>query len=412
MPPIKFYPPTLNPVFTRICQSFSSLAARWFYRFKLDVDETDIDKLRSLAGERVVYLVNHPTHADGVVMFVFSARLGQLFHYIAAYESFKGWRGKFFQQVGAYSIRRGVGDRASLAQTLKVLQEPAAQLVIFPEGGCSYKNDTVMPFRTGAVDLSLRAMSRIVQQADTIPNFYLVPVSLKYRYVRPMDRAIERSLRQLEQALNLPATHADSYTRLRAIGKAILQHMEREFGLDETLDHPDWNQRIAQVKHQMVRTCEQALDIPPAPQLPMRERVYRIQSTLENKCDQSNKNQSLDNPSESVDELIDDSFKESYMQLYGITARVLNLDAIYDGYVQAHPTPERFLDTLITAEREVFRIDQPQPKGFRIAGLRVGTMINLRDYFDDYQQHREETVNDLNQQLQETVQANLSKFES
>lgn len=408
MPPTKFYPPTLNPVFTRICQSFSGIAARWFYRFKLEVDEAEVDRLKALAGERVVYLVNHPTHADGVVMFVFSTRLGQLFHYIAAYESFKGWRGKFFQQVGAYSIRRGVGDRASLAQTLKLLQEPAAQLVIFPEGGCSYKNDTVMPFRTGAVDLSLRAMSRIVQQTDTIPNFYLVPVSLKYHYVRPMDRAIERSLRQLEQALHLPATHADAYTRLRAIGKAILQRMEQEFGLGETPDHPDWNLRIAQVKHQMVRTCEHALAIPPAPQLPMREQVYRIQSTLENRYEKSLKDSELDDSLETIDESSDDSFKHTYTQLYDITARILNLDAIYDGYVQAHPTPERFLDTLITAEREVFRIDQPQPKGLRITRLKIGTLINLRDYFAAYQQNREETVDVLNQQLQQTVQANLN----
>ncbi len=405
--PTKFYSATLNPVFTRICQSFSGLTARWFYRFKLDIDEADIDKLKALGSERIVYLVNHPTHADGVVMFTFSARLGQLFHYIAAYESFRGWRGKFFQLVGVYSIRRGVGDRTSLAYTLKLLQEPTCRLVIFPEGGCSYKNDTVMLFRAGAVDLSLRAINRLVQQTDTIPNFYLVPVSLKYRYIHPMDRAIERSLSQLEQTLNIPVTGTDFYGRLRAIGKTILQQMEQEFGLNGNSDYLDWNQRITQVKQQMALTCEQVLEIPPAPQLLMRERVYRIQSALDSRYEQAVENQELEDTVQETKKSNKDLFKDTYKSLYDITSRILNLDAIYDGYVQAHPTPERFLDTLITAEREVYRIDEPPPKGLRIARLKIGNIVNLRDYFADYQQNQEVTVNTLIQQLQETVQTNL-----
>jgi hypothetical protein len=75
--------------------------------------------------------------------------------------------------------------------------------------------------------------------------------------------------------------------------------------------------------------------------------------------------------------------------------------------VQEKPTPERFLDTLVRLEREVFAIDKPPPKGHRQAFVRVGQFINLRDFVEDYQRDRSATVEKLVQQLQYTVQQNL-----
>lgn len=87
-------------------------------------------------------------------MFLLSARLGEVFHYLVAHEAFQGLQGRLLTtRLGAYSIRRGLGDRRSVAQTLELLMQPACRLVVFPEGGCSFQNDTVMPFR-GGVDLS------------------------------------------------------------------------------------------------------------------------------------------------------------------------------------------------------------------------------------------------------------------
>ena len=95
--------------------------------------------------------------------------------------------------------------------------------------------------------------------------------------------------------------------------------------------------------------------------------------------------------------------------------RLLNFDAIYDGYVAENPTPERFLDTLIRLEREVFEIDQPKPKGFRQAIVKIGTPVNLKDFFADYQRDRDckeqtsrnKTVSQVMLQIQQEVQNNL-----
>ncbi|HCF29600.1 MAG TPA: hypothetical protein DEV81_20895 [Cyanobacteria bacterium UBA11049] len=89
--------------------------------------------------------------------------------------------------------------------------------------------------------------------------------------------------------------------------------------------------------------------------------------------------------------------------------RVLNFDAIYDGYVAANLTPERFLDTLIRLERDVFNIDRPRPKGHRQALLRVAEPLNLKDWFADYQQNRTITVKTVTQKIHQQVQQKLEE---
>ena len=87
--------------------------------------------------------------------------------------------------------------------------------------------------------------------------------------------------------------------------------------------------------------------------------------------------------------------------------RLLNFDAIYDGYVAAAPTPERFLDTLTRLEREVFNIERPRPKGHRQAVVQVGDPVNLKEHFSSYKQDKEETIKALTLQMQQAVQDNL-----
>ena len=180
-----FYPPKQKPLMTRLVQSISYPLARVLYKFNISVDEAGVDKVRAVDNARLVFVCNHPTMEDGITLFVLSARLGQLFHYVVAYESFKGLMGWFIQRLGCYSIRRGMGDRASISQTLSLLKSPQCRLVIFPEGGCSYQNDTIMPFRSGAIQLPMSVLAQLAKKAsapEEVPDFYVVPLCLKYRY--------------------------------------------------------------------------------------------------------------------------------------------------------------------------------------------------------------------------------------
>ena len=395
----KFVPPQRNDVLTRILQSISYVVIYLLYKARLVVDEDDVASLRAIADKRVVYLPNHSNLDDGLIMFLLSARVGQLFNYVVAYEAFRGLIGKLMQTVGAYSIRRGVGDRDSIVQTLKILQQPQCKLVIFPEGGCSYQNDTVMPFRSGAVELSFKAMEKVAKKEDTVPSFYLVPISIKYNYKNATSNEIDRALKELETALDLPSDKGDFYSRLRNVGDRVLTNLETEYGVSARSS--DWNQRMDRLRKQMVEYCESKLNLTPATALPNRERIYKVQSILFF-LDPQDRQAGID-----------------YEHIYRTTVRLLNFDAIYDGYVAANPSKERFLATIDRLEREVFDLDRPKFKGWRRAIVKIGTPIDLKDYWQAYQNEpqvdgnlklssRQETIDFLNHQAQQIVQANLN----
>ena len=335
------------------------------------------------------------------MVFLLSARIGQLFHYVVALEAFQGIIGKLMQKMGAYSIRRGVGDRQSVIQTLKILQQPKCKLVIFPEGGCSYQNDTVIPFRSGAVELSFKAMEKLVKRDGLVPDFYLVPVSLKYYYPGATEVQIDQALSRLSRALSLDSVQDDAYLRLRAIAERVLRNLEAEYFLTPLKEH-DWNQRIKNLKQQMLNCCEAKLGLSSTANLPNRERVYKIQSIL-NTISNQEKQANID-----------------YDQIHLTTVRLLNFDAIYDGYVAENPTPERFFATIDRLEREVFQIDRPKFKGRRVVKAKIGTPINLKEYWQQYTAEQQiasdsksqpssslSAVNSITQKLQGVVQANL-----
>jgi 1-acyl-sn-glycerol-3-phosphate acyltransferase len=392
----KFIPPQQNPLLVRLVQSIFYLVTYLAFKFSLIVSEEDLAKVRAIASDRVVYLPNHSNLDDGVAVFQLSARIGQLFYYVVAIEAFQGVVGKLIQLVGAYSLRRGVGDRSSIIQTLTILQQPQCKLVIFPEGGCSYQNDTVIPFRTGAIELSFKALEKLVKQENAVPDFYLVPVSLKYCYPKATKKQINQALTRLENALALKPIQDDHYSRLRAIAEKVLTSLETEYHV-VAVEQTDWNQRCQNLRKQMLGYCEAKLAIATKNQLgdrkANRERVYQVQSILRNLTD--NKKAAID-----------------YEHLYLTTVRLLNFDAIYDGYVAEKPTIERYFATIDRLEREVFKIDRPKFKGRREITAKIGTLINLKNYWQKYHSDRpstsrEQIINHLTEIVQLEVQANL-----
>ena len=384
----KFIPPQQNPLLTRLLQSIFGVVAYFAYKFKIKVSDRDLAQLKAISQQRVVYLPNHSHLDDGLVMFLFSARLGQLFHYVVAREAFRGWVGKLMQLVGAYSIRRGVGDRSSIVQTLKIMQQPQCKLVIFPEGGCSYQNDTLIPFRTGGIELAFKTLEKLLKQ-DPATDLYLVPVSLKYTYPDAGDRQIAAALQGLETALAIVASPA----RLICPPQSNCRAHTHEFGdriRSNSEAKADWNQRIASLKQHLLNYCETSLELNQDSPLPNRERVYKVQAMLR----EVNQGELPANPD------------LDYSQLEQTTVRLLNFDAICDGYVAAKPTKERFFATLDRLEREVYRIDRPQIKGLRQIEIITGTPINLREYCDRGQT-KSQAVEQLIQTIQQTVEANL-----
>jgi len=397
----KFIPPEQNSILTRLIQIIFAPIAYFVYKLKISVSDHDVAKLKAISQHRVVYLPNHSNLDDGLVVFLLSIRLKQLFYYVVALEAFQGWVGKLMQTVGSYSIRRGTGDRKSVTETLKILQKEQCKLVIFPEGGCSYQNDTVIPFRPGAIELSIKAIDKLVKQTGIVPDFFLVPVSLKYTFPNANSEQIVESLENLEQALSIQSQTTDLYERLRTVAAQVLTNLETEYLVTPSAQ-TDWNQRIQFLKQYLLQHCETQLEIVSNSQLPNRERVYKVQSILRNIGIQDQKPE------------ID------YQNIYRTTVRLLNFDVICDGYVAAKPTPARFFATLDRLEREVFQLDRPKNKGLREVVINIGNPINLKQYYLNIQSdlscdhnskpnkiQQKQLIENLTQKIQQTVQTNL-----
>ncbi|MEM9088517.1 MAG: 1-acyl-sn-glycerol-3-phosphate acyltransferase [Cyanobacteria bacterium P01_F01_bin.53] len=423
-----FYPPIQWPLMARLVQSISYPLARQLFKFRIAVSEESVGRVRSVDNGRLVFVCNHPTLEDGITLFVLSSRLGQLFHYIVAYESFKGLMGWFIQRLGCYSIRRGLGDRASISQTLSLLKQPRCRLVIFPEGGCSYQNDTIMPFRPGAIQLPMSVLAQLAKKApspEQIPDFYLVPVSLKYRYGSPMGGVIDSTLSRMEAELKISVTagnHSetpDNYHRLRQVAHAVILKLENE-ARENGMPLPDtgtlsWNERIEHLRHIFIQKCENLLNIEPNLNMPIRERVYKVQALLEDVEDVASEQATSevtknDPPASNTPENQGSSpVSINRKEVYWDTVRLLNFDAIYDGYVAESPTPERFLDTLVRLEREVFHLEHPRPKAPRKACFYIGEPINLKSYLSDFQRDRSGTIDRLSEELRQIMQSNLDR---
>ena len=394
-----FYPPLPNTCLIKFAQFIAPSAIRYFFQFELRIDCESLARIQALNNRRILLLPNHPTFQDPIAIFALSGKLKQQFYYLSAYELFQGFMTRIFQGLGVYSVRRGLVDRPSIVQTIEILTQPSCRLVIFPEGGCSFQNDTVMPFRAGAVQIAFQTMSKLAKQGE-IPDLYALPVSIKYRYTQDMRGVIHQTLNRLEQALGIESSPKD-YDRLQAIAQQVLVRMEREYGTySPTKDKLTWNDRISLLRIHILESCEQQLGISSNPKEPVRERTYRIEYALKTQVD------ALESEATAA-EISTGDRANKYSLIEKSIKRLLNFDAIYDGYVAENPTPERFLDTLTRLEREVFDIDKPPAKGYRHASIKIGEPINLKDFFTEYQRDRASTVNAVTLKVQQAVQQNL-----
>ncbi len=384
-----FYPCRRHTPTARLFQFLAPAVARWRCHFRLTLAPGVLAKLQPLTRERVLLFPNHPTFDEPVALYGLSARWGPLFYYLTALEAMQGSLGPLLQRLGCYSVRRGAADRASVAQTLAVLRQPDAKLVVFAEGGCSFQNDTVMPLRAGGVQMAFQVLGHEQRQGHSHPC-YVLPVSVKYFYPQDTTNTLERSLRVLEASLGL-RHEGGVVDRLSILTREILERAEVSYGL-QPAPGLTWDQRLRELKKHLLHSSEQVLGLASLPGEPDRDRAYRICNSL------------LEAPEGG------DVFWTP-AQIRRSMARVLNFDALYEGYVREKPTLERCLDTVARFERELLGVDRPPDKGLRQACLTVGEPLNLQEHLGAYQGDRPGTLIKLMDQIRTQIQTNLDTLE-
>jgi hypothetical protein len=341
--------------------------------------EYDVSQMRSFHGLRndsVILTPNHPTKADPAVMFDMSKRIGQPFFHLANREQFdraQGIYGKYLQSVGAYSIARGTGDRASFQQTQQLLQEKGSKVVIYPEGATFSRNDRVFAFQDGVFLLALNALMSM-REKGILHDVFIQPVALKYIFTQDATPVIESSLARLELALGLEIHSTGTIiSRIDSITKAALRNAEQFYKLP-VKENEDTHTRLHRLKEHALSGLAPLLGVKlGAPEAEtLNERARKVFNAF-HRVD-------LASPG-TLTGYEEHLMRRQAAQMNHIRQELYRLENWLDvgpNYIESHPSEERIADTIIRLEREVLGTVH-----FRVPTrclVRLAQAINIRDY--------------------------------
>lgn len=371
----------------------------------VDYDPDDLAGLRALAPHRVLLTPNHPTNSEPALLFHLSCVVDQPFFFLACREAFAplwGAWGALIRRIGAFSVVRGTTDRASFRATRELLRRPGAKIVAFPEGEVYSQNDSLLPFHSGVVQLAFWALEDLHKAGETDSPLFVLPVGLKYRFTRDMRPALLASLSRLEKHVGLPdGAKEEPYARLRRIGLAMLRSVEREYRLPAPKegDDEDLTPRLNAVKEAILQRVATAAGValPKGETLPerMRALIHVIETVTQEEPEASTP----------FDRDLRRQQRERALPLLYDLRRLANWIALYDGYVRAHPTPERMADTLQRLERECF--GKTILHGPRRCRVRLGEPINLAEHWAAYQADKRSEVARVTHEVEDAVVALL-----
>ncbi len=143
------------------------------------------------------------------------------------------WLGWVLSHLGGISIRRGrQPDWASLRQAKKLMTAGSGPMVVAPEGATNGHSERVGPLEEGTAQLAFWCVADLAK-AGRHEAVHIVPISIRYQYVKPAWSRLAQLLSRLEKNSGLPAYSQDTrpieavtYTRIIRLGEHLLGKME------------------------------------------------------------------------------------------------------------------------------------------------------------------------------------------
>ncbi|MES2464641.1 MAG: hypothetical protein V4671_29105, partial [Armatimonadota bacterium] len=280
------------------------------------------------------------------------------------------------------------------------------------EGEIYSQNDSLLPFHTGVFQLAFWALEDVRKvheetgEALGSPDnsLFIVPVAIKYRFVKDMSGAIRASLLRLEKFTGVtPNASGAEYERLRRIGEAMLHSLENEYRLPKDKDTgSDLTPRLNAIKEAILQRVASAAGValPKGDTLPerMRALIHVIETVTREEPRQATP----------YDTELRRLQQERSRPLLRDLGRLANWIAVYDGYVASNPTAERMVDLLTRLERECF--GEAKIGGPRKCIVRLGTPIDLADCWDAYKANRRTELSRVTHETEARVAALLTEM--
>lgn len=244
--------------------------------------ETEAVRDARARGDRLVFVINHPSHSDPQVVTEIHRRLGVPCAFMAAYDVFL--RSRFnawcMQKMGNFSIDREAADRKAMAAAIATVTGGESHLNIFPEGNVYLTNDRVTPFLDGTAFIALKA-----QQAIEGVSVKIVPVSLKFTHLTTPREAITNRLVQLGKDsghLYAPGSTEDPLGAILGLGRHLVgTYLQRHGFLDEVAGgEASLHEMLRAFAESLVARLEETLGIAATTGAGLVDRIRKVRSTI------------------------------------------------------------------------------------------------------------------------------------
>ena len=230
--PYRFVPPRRGKFWWRFFRPVLPLYLRRTAAIER-VECLGVERLRSSvrAGHGIMLAPNHCRACDPMVLGPLSYAVGRPFYIIASWHVFMQNRLQSFllPRLGVFSIYREGSDRESLKTAMQLTAEADRPLVIFPEGVVSRHNDKLNHLMEGT---ALMARGAAKQRAAANPPGRVVvhPVAIRYFFDGDIESTAPAVLRDIEHRLTWrPQDHLPLKDRMAKIGGALLALKEVEY---------------------------------------------------------------------------------------------------------------------------------------------------------------------------------------
>lgn len=358
-----------------------------------EIGDEDAARLRALYKNAALLCPNHPTPAEGPMMYLISHRLNLRYNHCAAleiYDKFGPLGPRILPGNGCFSIRRRLIDFPAI-RTARALLAGRRNIVLFPEGEISGLSDRLLPLERGGVQMAFWGLEEMRERGlpDDEP-LYIVPLAIKYRETGDAEQEILNSLSRLEKALELPSAPPErgGLWRLRRIESAYLASLEAELGLPPLTE--SLNGRWDRARAALEARAAEGLGIA-APRAALLTNPQRARELL-NAWDVAWFAHGQKGPAKDTPEWA------HLKAIHKDIARLNRFMGFEETYVTEWPSVDRFGDVLRRIEDQVLG-----KSGFRhrrMARLRVGDPINIAPLFADYRRDRKATVGRVMEDLE------------
>ncbi|MCE9499754.1 MAG: 1-acyl-sn-glycerol-3-phosphate acyltransferase [Leptospira sp.] len=362
--------------------------------------EEDKKMIRSLRGDRLIYISNHPSQQEPPIAYTVANTMYTRFHYMAAREVFSwgaGIVGEFIQSVGAFSVLAGTADRESLRTTRSILSAPGGKLVLFPEGEpTGAENDNLLPFQPGVSQLGFWGLED-ARKNEPDADITVLPAFVKYRMNGAKEKIqsdVDRSLEVMEDLLGIGKKGKDVVHRLLSVGKRLVERAEKEFHVrvkeDESFDF-----RVGHLRHAILNNIAEKIEIKKWNEKDHAiDKLRKILTTIEMVLI------GLPDPKNELPPM--DAARWARLACQ----RAYDFIAVKTDYITAFPSAERIYEWIYRFENELLGKKAPRPHN---AYVHFAKPFRLGEYYEEYKKDKKASVDRMTARLKTDIQTMLDR---